>query len=540
MPSTGELIAQIYAGYFNRAPDPAGLAYWVGRANAGMTLTSIAQSFAVQPEAVALYSFLGAPAMAARDMFISSVYSNLFNRAPDAAGAAYWAAQLSNPAVPVSRFISDVLNGAQGNDLLIATNKGSVGAFFITQLNASNMPFSMALARGVLANVNASPGSVVSAVQMINDAVFPPPPPAPTALTLTGTAGADTLTGGSLGETLSGLAGADTLSGNGGDDTLNGGADADTLNGDAGNDIFLFNTGDAAAAEALNGGADTDTVSIVTSTDFSNLATATLLTAGLVEQILITSGQTATFTGAQLTGQALAVNATAAGAATLAINVATGTAANFSTLSFTAFGTNNAFDTGTDVISITGAAGAENITGTGIADTISGAGGTDTLNGGAGNDTLNGGAGKDTITTGTGADTVIYASGPGVTDTVAAAASIAGVDLLNDLVLNAGTADRVDLTVAVANIGTTVTGAANEGTFILDLSTLLNVGGGAGFNTDVAGTITAAVVVINGAGLNGRSFLAVDLDGSDTFTATDFVVEITGSTVTALTTATFI
>lgn len=540
MPSTGELIAQIYAGYFNRAPDPAGLAYWIGRANAGMTLTSIAQSFAVQPEAVALYSFLGAPAMAAREMFISSVYSNLFNRAPDAAGAAYWAAQLLNPAVPVSRFISDVLNGAQGNDLLIATNKGSVGAFFITQLNASNMPFSMALARGVLANVNASPGSVVSAVQMINDAVFPPPPPAPTALTLTGTAGADTLTGGSFGDTLSGLAGADTLSGNGGDDTLNGGADADTLNGDAGNDIFLFNTGDAAAAETLNGGADTDTISIVTSTDFSNLATAALLTAGLVEQILITSGQTATFTGAQLTGQALAVNATAAGAATLAITVATGTAANFSTLSFTAFGTNNAFDTGTDVISITGAAGAENITGTGIADTISGAGGTDTLNGGAGNDTLNGGAGKDTITTGTGADTVIYASGPGVTDTVAAAASIAGVDLLNDLVLNAGAADRIDLTVAVANIGTTVTGAANEATFILDLTTVLNVGGGAGFNTAVAGTITAAVVIINGAGLTGRSFLAVDLDGSDTFTATDFVVEITGSTVTALTTATFI
>lgn len=51
MPSNSELVSQLYAGYFDRAPDPTGLAYWIDRANAGMSLTNIAQSFAVQPEA---------------------------------------------------------------------------------------------------------------------------------------------------------------------------------------------------------------------------------------------------------------------------------------------------------------------------------------------------------------------------------------------------------------------------------------------------------------------------------------------------------
>lgn len=178
---------------------------------------------------------------------------------------------------------------------------------------------------------------------------------------------------------------------------------------------------------------------------------------------------------------------------------------------------------------------------TGLAATataVTGSAANETIVGGAGADVITGGAGRDVLSGGLGNDTFVFAAG--VTDTVAAAASSAGVDLLNDLVLNAGAADRIDLTAVVANVGTTVTGAVNEAAFIADLNTLLNVAGGAGFNTAVLGTITAAVVVANAGTNSGKSYLVVDLDGSDTFTAADFVVEITGSTVTSLTTATFI
>ena len=55
---------------------------------------------------------------------------------------------------------------------------------------------------------------------------------------------------------------------------------------------------------------------------------------------------------------------------------------------------------------ISGGAGNDSLTGNGGNDTINGGDGTDTIVGGSGNDTLNGGAGKDTITTGTGNETV--------------------------------------------------------------------------------------------------------------------------------------
>ena len=227
--------------------------------------------------------------------------------------------------------------------------------------------------------------------------------------------GDNSVTGTAFADTLDMGAGNDTVNGGAGADTITGGAGADSMAGGAGNDVYLFNTGDVATGETLVDTGGTDTIMVVTSTDFTNLSTATILAAAGIDQILITSGQTATFTGAQLTGQAISVNATAVGAATLAINVASGGSVNFSTLAFTAT-SGNAFDTGVDHVTITGAGGGETIVGTTLADNI---------DGGAGNDTLTGGTGADTITGGEGADTVIIGSGQ---DTVSLTESVAAAD----------------------------------------------------------------------------------------------------------------
>ena len=56
-----EAITALYVGYFDRAPDPAGLEYWSGRLNAGMSLAEIALSFSVQPEATSEYPYLAVP-----------------------------------------------------------------------------------------------------------------------------------------------------------------------------------------------------------------------------------------------------------------------------------------------------------------------------------------------------------------------------------------------------------------------------------------------------------------------------------------------
>jgi Ca2+-binding RTX toxin-like protein len=217
----------------------------------------------------------------------------------------------------------------------------------------------------------------------------------------------------------------------------------------------------------------------------------------------------------------------------------------------------NTFDAGAGNDSITAGVNNDNITAGDGNDTINGGAGNDVIDAGDGNDTINGGAGNDVIDAGNGNDTITGGAGrdimtggngqdtfvfaAGTSDTSAATNSIAGVDLINDAVFNGAAGDLIDLTVIVANVNAEVTGNVSEATFETDMNTLLNVGGGAGFNTAVAGDISAAIVTVTGGSLNGHRFLAVDLNNSDTFTvANDFVIEITGSTVTLLNANTFV
>ena len=126
-------ITQLYVGYFNRAPDPAGLNYWVDRLEHGMTMVEIANSFAVQPESTSTYPWLAAPSLdVGIPQFITQVYQNLFERAPDAAGLAYWTAELV-AGKPPGRFILDVISGAQGDDKLVIQHKTEVGNYYTDQ-----------------------------------------------------------------------------------------------------------------------------------------------------------------------------------------------------------------------------------------------------------------------------------------------------------------------------------------------------------------------------------------------------------------------
>src|SRR5204863_7680015 len=99
-----------------------------------------------------------------------------------------------------------------------------------------------------------------------------------------------------------------------GADTLVGGLGADTLAGGTGNDTYSYaSTAEAAGdniVEATNGGIDT--IRTTATADLSALTvngSADLEGAGVdqgIEQILIQAATTATFSGAQLTGNTIA------------------------------------------------------------------------------------------------------------------------------------------------------------------------------------------------------------------------------------------
>jgi len=163
----------IYIGYFNRSADAGGFNFWEGQdataqaggQSASVALTNIANSFAPQAETIAIYPFLSTPSpnfsnptvQAWLTTFVGNVYENLFDRAADSGGLAYWTGQIESGAVGLGASVLAIANGATGADAIMLQNKITVASDFTNLTNAANVPVTSALyaeAKTVLAGVD--------------------------------------------------------------------------------------------------------------------------------------------------------------------------------------------------------------------------------------------------------------------------------------------------------------------------------------------------------------------------------------------------
>ena len=178
--------------------------------------------------------------------------------------------------------------------------------------------------------------------------------------------------------TLNGNSGADIITGSEFADRIDGGPGADVMSGGNYQDIYYFDSSDVVSGESIfeaSTGTGNDTVSVVTSTDFSTMTAASF---DEIEIITLAASQTATFTGAQLTGEAISLTAQSATTESILVNIGSGE----TFISGLTAGTN------VNAIYYTGTSGDEVITGGALNETITGNSGNDVLTGGGGNDTF--------------------------------------------------------------------------------------------------------------------------------------------------------
>jgi len=85
---------RLYEAAFNRKPDLGGLGYWIKELDKGVSLDAVAQSFITSTEFKGLYG-----ATHTNDTFITALYQNILDRAPDQGGFNYWSNQLQTGAL---------------------------------------------------------------------------------------------------------------------------------------------------------------------------------------------------------------------------------------------------------------------------------------------------------------------------------------------------------------------------------------------------------------------------------------------------------
>jgi hypothetical protein len=184
--SPEQQLAATYAAFVGRAPDAAGFAFWVGQYENGLpvqgpgkVLANIANSFAIGAEAKALYLFLARPQGASDAQigaFLDSVYDNLFDRAPDAAGLGYWTGEVRHDLQAgrlVGSVLVDIMSGAQdsaaGKDLASLMAKVAVSLAFVQQQEQQHMEWrgasDSAAAAALLDAVTAEPQSVLIGIR---------------------------------------------------------------------------------------------------------------------------------------------------------------------------------------------------------------------------------------------------------------------------------------------------------------------------------------------------------------------------------------
>ena len=174
------LVQSIYVSYFGRPADTFGLANFAAQLDAlkapttarGLTdayktnaaLRSLIDSFGTSAESTSLYGSSAADTVA----FVSAIYTNLLNRAPDFEGLVFWTNAINSGSLTRANASLAIMAGATDNtsaqgllDAKVVATKVAVATTFTAhidtgaELAAYSGNAAAAAARGMLAQVTA-------------------------------------------------------------------------------------------------------------------------------------------------------------------------------------------------------------------------------------------------------------------------------------------------------------------------------------------------------------------------------------------------
>lgn len=257
-------VQQLYIAYFGRPADTIGQAYWANQIDAANgSIASVIAGFSASAESAALFGNKSSIDK------VTAIYQNAFGRAPEPAGLAYWVAQLDSGKVSQAQASWTIQQSAGAGDAAAVQNKLTAAQAFTAQIDTTaeitgyQGAAAAESARAFLKTVTADNATATAAVTGAAAAVVAATAVGVVGATYTLTAGIDNLVGDSgnntfIGDnTAGGLAGLTVSAG----DQINGGAGTDTFN--------YFTTGGATVAPQLTAVENVNLIGGVTAVDLS-------------------------------------------------------------------------------------------------------------------------------------------------------------------------------------------------------------------------------------------------------------------------------
>ena len=159
-------VAEIYISTFGRAPDKAGLAYWVSEVVQGnLSVEQVSESFFDQQETQELYGDTS------NEDFLISIYANTLGQDVDAndAGLQYWLGELEAGQYTRDGFIKTLINGAKAetgnaNDALLLQNKVNAGLLYAKEIGVADSSLASEIMKGITFDA-ATAESAIATVQ---------------------------------------------------------------------------------------------------------------------------------------------------------------------------------------------------------------------------------------------------------------------------------------------------------------------------------------------------------------------------------------
>lgn len=140
-----DVVQHIYVGYFGRPADAGGLAYFAGRLKdlgAPTTIAELNTAYDANAEIRAVIDIFGtseeSEALYAGDnaAFVEAVYRNLFGRAAEAAGKAWWVERINEGRITRASAAVRIMAAAQTSDRDVINKKTAVAGSFTAALDS--------------------------------------------------------------------------------------------------------------------------------------------------------------------------------------------------------------------------------------------------------------------------------------------------------------------------------------------------------------------------------------------------------------------